>query len=228
MTMRKFHLLCCSVLLATVAVAAEAPPRQVPPPSLDGARHAGDVPALVLAGGCYWGMQAVFEHVRGVKRVVAGFAGQRSSAEDQLIRVAHAGPAESIRVEFDPAAVSYGQLLQIYFSVAHDPTEVDRQGPDVGPQYRSVIYYTDEEQKRVADAYIAQLQSVGIFAGPIATQVEPLTGFHPVGESQQDYVLKHPDSAYVVGIDRPKLAALKSMFPAIYAEPPVTFSSASP
>ena len=226
--MSKFRILCGGFLLATAAIAGEAPPRQVPPPSLDGARHAGDVQALVLAGGCYWGMQAVFEHVRGVKRVVAGFAGQRSSAEDQLIRVAHAGPAESIRVEFDPAAVTYGQLLQIYFSIAHDPTEVDKQGPDVGPQYRSAIYYGDDEQKRIADAYIAQLQSAKIFPQPIATQAEPLTGFHPVGESQQDYVLKHPDSAYVVSIDLPKLAALRSMFSALYAERPVTFSSASP
>jgi peptide-methionine (S)-S-oxide reductase len=225
--MTRFRLLCCSFLLATAAVAAEAPPRQIPPPLLDVARHAGGVQALVLAGGCYWGMQAVFEHVRGVKSVVAGFAGQRSSAEDQLIHVAHAGPAESIRIAFDPAEVTYGQLLQIYFSVAHDPTEVDKQGPDVGPQYRSAVYYTDDEQKRIADAYIAQLQSTGIFASSIATQVEPLTGFHPVGESQQDYVVKHRDTAYVVSIDLPKLAALRSMFPALYADPPVTFSSAS-
>lgn len=224
--MSRFRFLCCGFLLATAAAAAEAPPRQVPPPLLDVSRHAGSVQELVLAGGCYWGMQALFEHVRGVKRVVAGFSGQMPGAEDQLIRVSRGAAAESIRIEFDPAAVTYGQILQIYFSVAHDPTEVDRQGPDVGPQYRSVIYYNDDEQKRIADAYVAQLQSARIFASPIATQVEPLTRFHQVAESQQDYVLKHPASAYVVSIDLPKLAALRSMFPALYADPPVTFSSA--
>ena len=226
--MSKLRFLCCGFLLATAAAAAEAPPRQIPPPLLDGSRHAGGAQALVLAGGCYWGMQALFEHVRGVKKVVAGFSGQMPGAEDQLIRLSRSAAAESIRIEFDPAQVTYGQMLQIYFSVAHDPTEVDRQGPDVGPQYRSVVYYTDDEQKRISDAYIAQLQSAGSFTRPIATQVEQLTGFHPVSESQQDYVLKHPASAYVVTVDLPKLAALKSMFPALYAEPPVTFSSAPP
>jgi peptide-methionine (S)-S-oxide reductase len=226
--MSKFRFLCCGFLLATAAAAAEAPPRQIPPPSVDVPRHAGGVQELVLAGGCYWGMQAVFEHVRGVKRVVAGFSGQMPGAEDQLIRSSRAAAAESIRIEFDPAEITYGQLLQIYFSVAHDPTEVDRQGPDVGPQYRSVIYYTDDEQKRISDAYLAQLQSARIFAQPIATGVEPLTRFHPVGDSQQDYVLKHPSTAYVVGVDLPKLAALKVMFPALYMDPPVTFSSTAP
>jgi peptide-methionine (S)-S-oxide reductase len=228
MTMTKFRFLCCGFLLATASAAAEAPPRQIPPPSLDGSRQAGGVQELVLAGGCYWGMQALFEHVRGAKKVVAGFSGQMPSAEDQLIHSSRAAAAESIRIDFDPAEVTYGQLLQIYFSVAHDPTEVDRQGPDVGPQYRSVIYYSDDEQKRISDAYIAQLQSAGIFGQPIATQVEPLTRFHAVAESQQDYVLKHPSSAYVVSIDLPKLAAMRTMFPSLYADPPVTYSSAAP
>jgi peptide-methionine (S)-S-oxide reductase len=225
--MTNLGLLCCALLLATSAVAQQST-RQIPPPSTDDPRHAGDTQSLVLAGGCYWGMQSVFEHVRGVKKVVAGFSGRMGGgAEDQLIKRPQAAAAESVQIAFDPAQITYGQILQIYFSVAHDPTEVDRQGPDVGPQYRSVIYYADDEQKKIADAYIAQLQSARVFSQPIATQVEPLVAFHAVGESQQDYVLKNPTSSYVVGVDVPKLAALRTVFPAVFADPPITYSSAS-
>ena len=149
------------------------------------------------------------------------------SGEDQLM---HRGgtPAESVQITFDPNQISYGQILQIYFSVAHDPTEVDRQGPDVGPQYRSVIYYSDDTQQKIAQSYIQQLQSTGSFGGAIATQVEPLVRFHRVADSEQDYTLKHPASSYVLGVDMPKLAALKSIFPSLYLESPVTLSGSSP
>lgn len=222
--MRKYLLLCSTLLLATPALAQ----KQLPPPSVDTPKHAGEAQDIVLAGGCYWGMQSLFEHVRGVKKVIAGFSGHMSrSGEDQLIKRPQATAAESVQIEFDPAQLTYGQILQIYFSVAHDPTEVDRQGPDIGPQYRSVIYYADDEQKRISDAYISQLQATGVFSQPIATQLVPLVEFHAVGESQQDYVVKHPTSGYVVSVDVPKLAALRTMFPAVYADPPASFSSAS-
>ena len=188
---------------------------------------AGGAQTVVLAGGCYWGTQAVFEHVRGVKSVVAGFSGQAGSGEDQLIRSSRGAPAEAVRIEFDPAQLTLGQILQIYFSVAHDPTEVDRQGPDVGPQYRSVIYYADDQQKKISEAYVAQLQSAHVFSGSIATELQPLVKFRAVAESQQDYVPKHASSAYVVNVDLPKLAAMKTIFPTLYRDPPLSFSSAS-
>jgi peptide-methionine (S)-S-oxide reductase len=224
--MRKSLFLGCAFLFATSAAAHE-PPRPIPPPSADVSRQAGDSQTLVLSGGCYGGMQGVFEHVRGVKQVVAGFSGLASSGEDELMHSSRDVPSEAVRIQYDPAQLTLGQILQIYFSVAHDPTEVDRQDPDVGPQYRSVIYYGDDQQKKISDAYIAQLQAARVFSGAIATQVEPLVKFRPVAESQQDYVLKHPTSAYVISVDEPRLAAMKILFPALYMDPPLTFSSAS-
>lgn len=224
--MRRLLFLSCALLLATSAAGHE-PPKPIPPPAIDSPRQAGGVQTIVLAGGCYWGTQAVFEHLRGVKSVVAGFSGQAGSEEDQLIHSSRGAPAEAVRIEFDPAQLSLGQILQVYFSVAHDPTEVDRQGPDVGPQYRSVIFYADDQQKKIAAAYIGQLQSAAIFSSPIATQAEPLVKFRPVAESQQDYVPKHASSAYVVNVDLPKLAAMKVLFPTLYLDSPLTYSSAS-
>jgi peptide-methionine (S)-S-oxide reductase len=217
------RILCFAFLFAFPAAAEEAP-KPIPPASADETRHAGAPETAVLAGGCYWGMQAIFERVRGVKTVTAGFSGMTAGAEDQLIRSRNATPAESVRIEFDPAQISYGKILQIYFSAAHDPTQVDRQGPDVGPQYRSAIYYGSDDQKRIAQAYIAQLQSAGVFAAPIATEVVPLQAFHRVMESQQDYVLKNPTSPYVIHVDMPRLAALKLLFPGDYLNQPLTYS----
>jgi peptide-methionine (S)-S-oxide reductase len=222
--MNTLRLLCAAFLLAMPAAAEEAP-KPIPPVSGDETRHAGSSEIAVLAGGCYWGMQAIFERVRGVKAVTAGFSGAPASGEDQLIHSRTGTPAEAVRIEFDPAQLTYGQILQIYFSVAHDPTQVDRQGPDVGPQYRSAIYYDNDDQKRIAEAYIAQLQSVRVFAAPIATEVVPLTAFHRVAVSQQDYVLKNPTSAYVMNVDMPRLAALKRIFPGNYSDQPLTYSN---
>ena len=217
------RILCCASLLALPATAEETP-KPLPAASADETHHVGASETAVLAGGCYWGMQAIFEHVRGVKKVTAGFSGMAAGQEDQLIRNRTAAPAESVRIEFDPAQITYGQILQIYFSVAHDPTQVDRQGPDVGPQYRSAIYYGDDEQKRSAQAYIAQLQSARVFAAPIATEVVPFQAFHRVAESQQDYVSKNPMSPYVIHVDIPRLAALKLLFPGTYLSQPLSFS----
>ncbi|HEX3429372.1 MAG TPA: peptide-methionine (S)-S-oxide reductase MsrA [Rhizomicrobium sp.] len=221
--MRISRLFCCAFLLASPA-AAEQAPKPIPMPSSDEARHAGDSEIAVLAGGCYWGMQAIFERVHGVKAVTAGFSGAPASGEDQLIHSSSGTPAEAVRIEFDPAQLTYGQILQIYFSVAHDPTQVDRQGPDVGPQYRSAIYFDNNDQKRIAENYIAQLQSAGVFPAPIATQVVPLTGFHRVMSSQQDYVRKNPTLPYVLGVDMPRIAALKRIYPGIYLDQPLTYS----
>lgn len=214
-----------TALLIAAPAAAEQAPKPIPAPSADESRHAGDSEVAVLAGGCYWGMQAIFEHVHGIKAVVAGFTGMRSSDEDSLIRSRNATPAESIRIEYDPAQITYGRILQIYFSVAHDPTEVDRQGPDEGPQYRSAIYYNNDDQKRIAEAYVKQLQSAGVFTAPIATEVVPFTAFHRVMESQQDYVQKNPTSAYVMNVDMPRIRALKVIFPTIYSDQPLTVSN---
>lgn len=224
--MNTFRFLFAALLLAAPA-AAEQAPKPIPPAAADEARHAGGPETAVLAGGCYWGMQAIFERVRGVETVTAGFSGTPSSGEDELIPSRNATPAESVRVEFDPAQITYGQLLQVFFSVAHDPTQVDRQGPDEGPQYRSAIFYGDDEQKRIAESYIAQLQSARVFPESIATEVEPLVRFRAVAESQQDYVAKHPASPYVVEVDLPRLAAMKAIVPALYREQPLSFSSAS-
>jgi peptide-methionine (S)-S-oxide reductase len=221
--MNGFRLVCCTFLLAAPA-AAEVAPKPIPPASQDEARHEGSSEVAVLAGGCYWGMQAIFERVRGVKMVTAGFSGARASTEDELIPSRNATPAEAVQIEFDPAQITYGQILQVYFSVAHDPTQVDRQGPDDGPQYRSAIYYDNDSQKRIAEAYVAQLQSAGAFPAPIATQVVPLTAFHRVMLSQQDYVRKNPTSNYVLTVDMPRLAALKAIFPNIYLDQPLTYS----
>lgn len=219
-----FRILCCAFLLALPAAAEEAP-KPIPPASADETRHAGAPETAVLAGGCYWGMQAIFERVRGVKTVTAGFSGVTAGQEDQLIRSRNTTPAESVRIEFDPAQITYGQILQIYFSVAHDPTQVDRQGPDAGPQYRSAIFYGSDDQKRIAQAYIAQLQSAHVFGGPIATEVVPVQAFHRVMESQQDYVMKNPTSTYVLHVDMPRLAALKLIFPGNYLNQPLTDSN---
>ncbi|HEY2445801.1 MAG TPA: peptide-methionine (S)-S-oxide reductase MsrA [Rhizomicrobium sp.] len=228
--MSRFHflgrLLVTIVLFVAPAIAREAP-KPIPAPSVDASRQGGDSQTAVLAGGCYWGMQGVFEHVKGVKQVVAGFSGHMSSsAEDQLMHRSFTA-TESIRITYDPGQITYGQILQIYFSVAHDPTEVDRQGPDVGPQYSSAIYYSDDNQQKIANAYVAQLQSAGVFAAPIATRVEPLVRFHAVADSEQDYILKHPTSSYVLDEDMPMLAALKRIYPALYLDSPVTLSAAS-
>jgi peptide-methionine (S)-S-oxide reductase len=176
----------------------------------------------VLAGGCFWGQQGLFEHVKGVTKVVAGYAGgAKDTARYRLVSSGTTGHAESVEITFDPSQVSFGQLLQIYFSVAHDPTEIDRQGPDEGTQYRSEIFAASPQQAVTAKAYIAQLQAAHVFAGPIATKVEPLSGFYAAEDYHQDYLFQNPDSTYIRVNDLPKIAALKRVWPDFYQDKPV-------
>lgn len=171
----------------------------------------------VVAGGCFWGTQAVFQHVKGVKSVTAGYSGGSSStAEYEVVSTGKTGHAESVQITFDPSQISYGQLLQVFFSVAHDPTQVDRQGPDTGTQYRSVIFYANDDQKRIADAYIAQLGQAKSFAQPIATQVTQLKGFYAAEQYHQNYATLHPDNPYIAFNDLPKVEHLKQVFPELY------------
>jgi peptide-methionine (S)-S-oxide reductase len=168
----------------------------------------------VLAGGCFWGMQGLFERVRGVKKAVAGFAGgDKSTAHYEMVSTGRTGHAESIEITYDPAVITYGQILKIFFAVAHDPTEWNRQGPDTGTQYRSAIFYMNDEQKRIAQAYISQLDAAHVFPRPIVTQVVPYTGFYAAEAYHQHFLDKHPDNPYIVYNDLPKLEALKKELP---------------
>jgi peptide-methionine (S)-S-oxide reductase len=183
---------------------------------------AQDIPAssqqgketLVLAGGCFWGIEGVFEKVKGAEDVVSGFAGgEKKTAHYDTVSEGNTGHAESVKITYDPAKISFGQLLMVYFSVAHDPTELNRQGPDTGTQYRSAIFYSNDDQKRVADAYIHQLDEAHVFSKPIVTQVVPLKGFYPAEGYHQHFLQNHPDYPYIVYNDLPKLAALKKQYP---------------
>ncbi|HZO92635.1 MAG TPA: peptide-methionine (S)-S-oxide reductase MsrA [Candidatus Baltobacteraceae bacterium] len=170
----------------------------------------------VLAGGCFWGIEAVFEQLRGVSAVVAGFSGgDASTAHYDVVENGTTGHAESVRITFDPAVISYRQLLRVYFTVAHDPTELDRQGPDQGTQYRSAIFYANDAQRRDAEESIRELTAAHAFAAPIVTQVVPLRGFYPAEAYHQHFVERHPDYPYVVINDVPKLDALRKKFPAL-------------
>ena len=200
--------------LGTASVAAAS----LPDPATDSAVAVapGGRATAVLAGGCFWGMEAVFEHVKGVTEVVTGYAGgSQATAAYEQVKSGDTGHAEGIRITYDPERISYGQLLKVFFAVAHDPTERNRQGPDVGPQYRSAIFPTDPEQRRVAIAYIAQLNRAGVLPRPIATTVETGRGFTPAEAYHQDFVARNPAHPYVVVHDKPKVARLKAQFPAL-------------
>ena len=171
----------------------------------------------VFAGGCFWGVDAVFKHVKGVAEVVSGYAGGSAvTAHYEQVSDGDTGHAESVRVRFNPAQVSYQQLLQVFFSVAHDPTQLNRQGPDTGSQYRSVIFYTSAEQQQIAQNYIQQLTAAHIFSEPIVTQVVPLQQFYPAEEHHQNYLALHPYQPYIIFNDMPKLQHLRKQFPALY------------
>jgi peptide-methionine (S)-S-oxide reductase len=174
---------------------------------------------VVLAGGCFWGVQAVFQHVKGVTNATSGYSGgSAKTAQYETVSNGDTGHAESVKITFDPSQVTYGQLLQVFFSVATDPTELNRQGPDTGTQYRSVIFYANDEQKHIAESYIAQLQQAKVFSGRIVTQVVPLKGFYPAEAYHQDYATLHPDNPYIAMNDAPKVERLRAEFPAIYKE----------
>lgn len=171
----------------------------------------------VVAGGCFWGIQAVFQHVKGVETAISGYSGGSSSdAEYEVVSTGDTGHAESVQITYDPTKISYGQLLKIFFSVAHDPTQLNRQGPDTGTQYRSVIFYANAEQKRIAEAYISQLEKAGSFPRPIVTQVVPLKGFYKAESYHQDYATLHPDNPYIAINDAPKVEHLREEFPDLY------------
>lgn len=222
MTKRRFRIAVLTSALAGAGSLALGPAPQAasdfPDPKLDESPSAGHRTA-VLAGGCFWGIEGVFEHVRGVSDVVSGYAGgdSGSAVYDQVSR-GTTGHAEAVRITYDPAQVTYGQLLKAFFAVAHDPTELNRQGPDVGSQYRSAILFASPEQQRIAAAYIAQLESEGLFASPIVTQLTPLDGFFPAEAYHQDDMVRHPNQPYIVIHDRPKLAKLRRQLPALYQE----------
>jgi peptide-methionine (S)-S-oxide reductase len=198
----------------------------VPPPASDETASTG-LQTVVLAGGCFWGVQGVYQHTKGVAHAVSGYAGgQKDTAHYEMVGTGRTGHAESVSVTFDPQQISYGKILQIYFSVAHDPTELNRQGPDFGTQYRSAIFYANDEQKRVAAAYIAQLQQAHVFSAPIVTKLEPLSGFYPAEDYHQDFLVLHPSYPYIAFNDLPKIDELKRLFPDNYRETPVTVTAA--
>ena len=199
----------------------------LPAPAFDTAApaHAATETA-VFAGGCFWGVQAVFQHTRGVLNAVSGYSGgTRETATYSSIGSGRTGHAEAVQVSYDPKQISYGQLLQIYFSVAHDPTQLNRQGPDSGTQYRSAIFYGTDSQKQVAERYIAQLDAARLYPRKIVTQLTPLSAFYPAEAYHQDYATRNPNSAYIRRFDQPKVANLKAVMPALCRETPVLVSS---
>jgi peptide-methionine (S)-S-oxide reductase len=215
-------LILCAAFAALTACTAE-PPTVIPPPALDNPKAAGELQTAVLAGGCFWGVQAVFQHLNGVQAAVSGYAGgDRATAEYETVSSGRTGHAESVQITFDPRVVSYGEILRVFFSVAHDPTQLNRQGPDSGTQYRSAIFYADEKQKEIATAYIAQLARSGQFRLPIVTRVDPLQGFYTAEDYHQDFLQKHPTDPYIVFNDQPKVRAFQRLLPRLYRDQPVT------
>jgi peptide-methionine (S)-S-oxide reductase len=193
----------------------------VPAPALDNPKIAGPSQTAVLAGGCFWGMQGVFEHVNGVRRVWAGYSGGAAvTAHYETVGTGRTGHAESVQITFDPRELSYGEILRVFF-MSHDPTELNRQGPDIGTQYRSEIFYADANQQRIALAYVAQLEKAHVFRAPIVTRVDPLKAFYQAEGYHQDYLVHNPDDPYIVYNDLPKLARLQQLLPSIYRAQPV-------
>jgi peptide-methionine (S)-S-oxide reductase len=205
-----------------VALAAETAV-VIPLPLLDNPKAAGSMQTAVIAGGCFWGVQAVYQHARGVHKALAGYAGgARATADYEAVSRGGTGHAESVEISFDPKELSFGEILQIFFSVVHDPTQLDRQGPDTGTQYRSNIFYVDDSQRRIAQAYIAQLEKARVFGRSIVTRVDPLSAFYPAEAYHQDFLLRNPTHPYIVINDLPKIENLKKVFPARYRDRPVT------
>jgi len=208
------------VILAGVVAcnAGDRPAANIPGPAVDAALATtkGEQTAVV-AGGCFWGIQAVYQHVKGVIKATSGYSGgAANTAEYELVSNGDTGHAESVKITYDPSQITYGELLRVFFSVAHDPTQLNRQGPDTGAQYRSSIFYSSDEQKRIAEAYIAQLEKTKVFPRPIVTQVVPLKAFYPAEAYHQDYAAHHPDNPYIVYNDAPKVANLRQQFPDLY------------
>ena len=219
-------LLAAAGFVATRSTAEEA--RVVPAPAVD--EQAGGNPSevAVIAGGCFWGVQGVFQHVAGVTSAVSGYAGgDKATAHYEMTSEGSTGHAESVQITFDPRKITYGRILQVYFSVAHDPTELNRQGPDEGTQYRSAIFPANDEQARVAKSYIAELDSAHVFKAPIVTTIEPGKTFYRAEDYHQDFLAKNPGYPYIVFNDLPKIANLKRLFPALYRPDPVLVGAGS-
>jgi peptide-methionine (S)-S-oxide reductase len=225
-----------AVLLLGAGIALQGFPsaaegsRSLPPPALDEpANPATTSEVAVLAGGCFWGVQGVFQHVEGVSSAVSGYAGgAANTAHYEMVGTNTTGHAEAVQVTFDPSRISYGHILQIYFSVAHDPTELNRQGPDVGTQYRSAIFSANAEQARIAEAYITQLNQAHVFDVPIVTKIESGKGFYPAEDYHQDFLTRNPRHPYIVINDLPKIENLKRLFPDLYRATPVLVAAAAP
>jgi peptide-methionine (S)-S-oxide reductase len=213
-------LLATAMLSQVSAVSAAAPIVRIPAPALD-TPSAAKMETAVFAGGCFWGVQGVYQRVKGVSAAVSGYTGgSAATAQYEKVGTGNTGHAEAVRITYDPRVVSYGRLLQIYFSVVTDPTELNRQGPDEGTQYRSAIFPTNEAQRKVAAAYITQLKAGGAWKRPIVTTIERAQGFYPAEAYHQDYLTLHPDSGYIAINDLPKVEALKQAFPTLYRAQP--------
>ncbi|WP_191579165.1 MULTISPECIES: peptide-methionine (S)-S-oxide reductase MsrA [Achromobacter] len=227
--------LCAALATAGGLIASTAAPAAerafvIPPPAAEQPANASAAPATqekaVIAGGCFWGVQAVFQHVKGVSNAVSGYAGgQANTANYNAVSSGRTGHAEAVEITYDPKQVSYGQLLQIYFSVAHDPTQLNRQGPDHGTQYRSAVFPANDSQRKVAEAYIAQLNKTGVYPKPLATTIEPLQAFYPAEDYHQDYLVRNPNSMYIVINDVPKVENLAKTFPDAWRDKPVLVSA---
>jgi peptide-methionine (S)-S-oxide reductase len=208
--------------LAVVSRSDAETAKVVPPPVVDEAKGTATTEVAVLAGGCFWGMQGVFQHVNGVTDAVSGYAGGRAAtAHYEDVETGATGHAESVRITFDPHRISYGRILQIYFSVAHDPTELNYQGPDRGTQYRSTIFPTSQEQANIAKAYVAELNRAHSFYGPVVTTIEPGRAFYPAEAYHQNFLTQNPTNPYIVYNDLPKIRELQRLFPDVYRADPV-------
>jgi len=224
----------CAAAIGALAIAAFAiaPSRAaeeaviVPPPATD-VQAADGIQTAVIAGGCFWGVQGVYQHTAGVLNAVSGYSGgSKMTANYEMVGTGTTGHAESVEIKYDPKKISYGKILQIYFSVVHDPTQLNRQGPDTGTQYRSAIFTTNDEQKKVAEAYIAQLNAAKVYKKPIVTKVGSLQGFYPAEDYHQDYLTLHPNQPYIAYNDIPKVENLKKIFADNYIEKPTLVRNA--
>jgi peptide-methionine (S)-S-oxide reductase len=216
----------CAVLalpFAGAALHAQPVSAPVPAPAADVAATPGKLQTAVLSGGCFWGVQGVYEHVKGVRRVYAGYAGgAAATAQYETVSTGTTGHAESVQIIFDPSQISYGEILRIFFTVATDPTQLNEQFPDQGTQYRGEIFYSSPDQQRVASAYVRQLNAAHVFHRPIVTRVDPLKGFYKAEDYHQDYLVRHPEQPYIATYDLPKVAMLRQLFPAQYRAAPIT------
>ena len=212
-------LLAVLVMLVASMMAQNAAAQAHEVSTVAAAGESASAPIAVLAGGCFWGVDGVFKHVKGVTKVISGYAGgSASTAQYETVSTGTTGHAESVEVTYDPSKITYLEILKVFFLVAHNPTELNRQGPDEGTQYRSVIFYANDSQRRIAESYIRQLKERKAFSQPIVTQIAPLTGFYPAEEYHQNFLERNPDNPYIVYNDLPKIADLRKQFPALYTQ----------